>query len=525
MLMHHLLLQSAQRTPDRPAFTWVDRQLSLSHAQAVAAMQDMAGALTSLGVGKGDRVAIVAHNGMDYLLAMLGAWRIGAIAALVNVRFADELDYYFADSTPTVVIYTHDLGPAVRAAAASAGSVQHLVCMDGPQDGALSLPELLKAGLQPGPDPQDESAIAHLSYTSGTTGKPKGACLAHEPTVRAVRCIAERLRLRPTDVSFGPTALSSSYQLVGNLLPCMALGASAQVMGKWTPSAGWEAMDACGATQLVGNPTLLQDVLEQSVQRGRAPKGLRLGLSGGGPVPNTLKKAWRDQLGLPLVESFGQSELGGFMALGYPELEFDDAKLGRVGPPLPDKEVWIAGPQGQRLPCQQVGEIILRGGFMRGYWNKPEATASTIGGAGGDLLQTGDLGCMDADGFITMRGRRSEVFLVNGQTWFARDVEESLCNQPGIRQAAMVGIPDAVLGTQPIAFVTLLDDQAATPINLSAVKQQLEAALGTDLGALRIEVVQALPMTPTGKIAKAELCHSVLEKRSFSGHTGAPLSP
>ncbi len=504
MLMHHLLLQSAQRTPDRPAFTWVDRNITLSYAQAASGMLDMAGALSSLGVVKGDRVAVFAHNGMDYLLAMLGAWRIGAIAALVNVKFADELDYYFADNTPKVVIYTHDMGQAVRAAA-SAGSVRHLVCMDGPQDGALSLPELLKAGLTPGPDPEDESAIAHLSYTSGTTGKPKGACLAHEPTVRAIRCIAERLRLRPADVSFGPTALSSSYQLVGNLLPSMALGASAHVMGKWTPSAGWEALDACGATQLVGNPTLLQDVLLQSVQRGRAPKGLRLGLSGGGPVPNTLKKAWRDQLGLPLVESFGQSELGGFMALGYPELEFDDAKLGRVGPPLPDKEVWIADPQGQRLPCKQVGEIILRGGFMRGYWNKPEATAMTIGGTRGDLLQTGDLGWIDTDGFITMRGRRSEIFVVSGQEWYARDVEESLCNQPGIREAAVLGIPHAALGTQPIAFVTLFDAQRATTINLQTLKHQLEKELGTDLSALRIDIMQNLPMTPTGKIAKVEL--------------------
>ena len=505
MLMHHLLLQSAQRTPDHPAFTWVDRQVTLSYAQAVSGMLDMAGALTSLGVGKGDRVTVFAHNGMDYLLAMLGAWRIGAIAALVNVKFADELNYYFADHTPSVVIYTHDMAQAVRSAAAKTASARHLVCMDGAQDGALSLPELLQAGLPPGPDPEDESAIAHLSYTSGTTGKPKGACLAHQPTVRAVRCIAERLRLRPADVLFGPTALSSSYQLVGNLLPSMALGASAHVMGNWTPSAGWEALDACGATQLVGNPTLLQDVLMQSVQRGRSPKGLRLGLSGGGPVPTTLKKAWRDQLGLPLVESFGQSELGGFMALGYPELEFDDAKLGRVGPPLPDKEVWIADPQGQRLPCNQVGEIMLRGGFMRGYWNKPEATAKTIGGAQCDLLQTGDLGWMDADGFVTMRGRRSEVFVVSGQEWYPRDVEESLCNQPGIRQAALVGIPHPALGTQPIAFVTLFDDQPATPINLQAVKQQLEAELGTDLSALRIELMQDLPMTPTGKIAKVEL--------------------
>ena len=511
MLMHHLLLQSAQRAPDRPAFTWVERHVTLSYAQAASGMLDMAGALTSLGVGKGDRVTIFAHNGMDYLLAMLGAWRLGAIAALVNVKFADELDYYFADHTPTVVIYTHDMARAVRHAAAKVSSIRHLVCMDGAQDGALSLPDLLKAKLRPGPDPEDESAIAHLSYTSGTTGRPKGACLAHEPTIRAVRCIAERLRLRATDVSLGPTALSSSYQLVGNLLPSMAQGMHSHVMSTWTPSTGWEALHASGATLLVGNPTLLQDVLTESVQRGHAPKGLRLGLSGGGPVPTTLKKAWRDQLGLPLVESFGQSELGGFMALGYPELEFDDAKLGRVGPPLPDKEVWIAGPQGQKLPSKQVGEIVLRGGFMRGYWNKPDASVKAIGRRHSDVLMTGDLGWMDADGFVTMRGRRSEILNINGQAWYPRDVEEALCNQSCIRQAAMVGIPHAALGTQPTAFVTLHDGVAATSVHVDTLKQVLQADVGTDLSTLRIEIIKDLPMTPTGKIAKGELLQMVIQ--------------
>jgi len=196
MLMHRLVVAAAERTPEKLAFRWVDRDRSLSYAGAVEAMEHMAGALAHLGVGKGDRVTIFAHNGIDYIAAMLGAWRLGAISALVNVKFAHELDFYFADHTPTVVIYTHDMGEFVRVAAAKVGSIAHLVCMDGPQEGAHSLPELIAAKLSVPADPADESAIAHLSYTSGTTGKPKGACLAHEPTIRAARCIGERLRIR-----------------------------------------------------------------------------------------------------------------------------------------------------------------------------------------------------------------------------------------------------------------------------------------------------------------------------------------
>src|SRR3984893_14718072 len=296
MLMHQLLIDGAERTPDRLALHWVDRDVALTYEQAVLAMESMAGALASLGVRKGERVGVFAHNGMDYLIALFGAWRIGAISALVNVQFADELDYYYADHTPSVVIYTHDMAEAVRRAAESSGSVRHLICMDGPQDRALSLPELMAARLPAPPDPGDETAIAHLAYTSGTTGKPKGACLAHEPTVRAARCIAERLRLTKNDESFGPTALSSSYQLVANLLPPLSRGAGVHVMGKWNQAAGWDALDRTDATLLVANPTLLGQVLIESRSRGRLPGRLRAGLSGGGPGPPKLAPAWRGWL-------------------------------------------------------------------------------------------------------------------------------------------------------------------------------------------------------------------------------------
>jgi long-chain acyl-CoA synthetase len=263
MLMHQLLRDGAARTPDKIALRWVDRDIALTFVDSVMAMERYAGALHALGVRKGDRVTIFAHNGMDYLLGLFACWRVGAIAALVNLRFADELDYYFADHTPSVVIYTHDMADKVHAARAKAASIKNLICMDGPQEGAESLPALLAAGLPAPPDPADEDAIAHLSYTSGTTGKPKGACLAHEPTMRACNCIAERLRVTSDDVSFGPTALSSSYQLVGNLLPPLYRGATVNVMGKWTQGTGFDALVKCGATLFVGNPTVLGEVLSE----------------------------------------------------------------------------------------------------------------------------------------------------------------------------------------------------------------------------------------------------------------------
>ena len=499
MLMHQVLIDGALRAPQKCALHWVDRNVTLTYEQAVAGMEDMAGALAALGVGRGDRVTIFAHNGMDYLLAMFGTWRVGAIAALVNVQFAAELDYYLADHKPLVVIYTHDMAEAVGRAARAAGSVRHLVCMDGAQAGAMSLPELLAAKLPPPDDPADESAIAHLAYTSGTTGRPKGACLAHEPTMRACRCIAERLRLTAADDSFGPTALSSSYQLVANLLPPLSRGASVHVMGKWTPAGAWKALDDTGTSVLVANPTLLGQVLEQSRHQQRVPGRLRVALSGGGPVPPSLKKAWRDELRLPLVESFGQSELGGFMALGFPELVADDTRLGRVGPALPDKEVRIVDAARAVLPPGRIGEIELRGGFMVGYWGMPEKTAEVIGTG---WLRTGDLGLMDQDGYITMRGRRSELLQTDGALWFPRDVEEALCAIDGVAQASLVGVADVVHGQRPVACVTL---RTGAALSAAALKAAIVGKVSYELAPLEVRIVDELPMTPTGKIAKGEL--------------------
>lgn len=503
MLMHQLLTDGAAREPDKIAFRWVDRNKTLTYAQSVEATEHFAGALHHLGVRVGDRVTIFAHNGLDYLIGLFACWRIGAIAALVNVRFADELEYYFNDHTPRVVIYTHDMGDAVRRAAKQSPSVEKLVCMDGPQERAESLPDLLAATFAPPPDPGDEDAISHLSYTSGTSGRPKGACLAHEPTMRATRCIAERLRLTSEDECFGPTALSSSYQLVANLLPGLHRLTTVTVMGHWTQQTGWDAMEATGATAFAANPPLLTELLVESRVRGRTPGLLRYGMSGGGPVPAALKKAWRDELKLPLVESYGQSELGGFVGLGFPQLE-PDRHFGAVGPPLPDKEVRIFDIDSREVPIGHVGEVRLRGGFMKRYWGRSEKTAEAFRGG---WLHTGDAGLIDKDGYVTMRGRFSELIKVGSVTWFPRDVEDALCEISGVLQASVIGMPDSILGSRPVGCVTLasgtrIDEQTA----LATLQTKLPRY---DLTPLTIKVVTEFPMTPTGKISKAQLAERV----------------
>jgi long-chain acyl-CoA synthetase len=161
--------------------------------------------------------------------------------------------------------------------------------------------------------------------------------------------------------------------------------------------------------------------------------------------------------------------------------------------------VRIVGADDEPLPLGETGEVVIRGGFMKGYWGKPEKTAEATRGG---WLHTGDIGVMDRDRFITMRGRRSELIEVKGRRWYPRDVEEALCRQEGVALAALVGVPDPALGALPVAFVTALDGAG---LDMERLKEAVRSETPYDPEPLVVRVIAEMPMTPTGKIAKAEL--------------------
>jgi acyl-CoA synthetase (AMP-forming)/AMP-acid ligase II len=220
-------------------------------------------------------------------------------------------------------------------------------------------------------------------------------------------------------------------------------------------------------------------------------------------VPPELKRAWSERLGLPLCESYGQSELGGFVGLAAPDDPFTEQRALSCGRPLPDKEVRILDDDGDEVPVGALGEICLRGGFMAGYWERPEQTAETLRG---DWLHTGDVGYLDAEGYVFMRGRLSERLTVAGEHWYPRDLEELLMRHDAVHEAALVGLPDGEGQHRPLAFVTLRPGEA---VDAAALLDFLHGAGDRVPPGLAVEVVDAMPMTPTGKISKAELLKRV----------------
>jgi len=494
MTFHGLVKRIAHRRPKAPCLYHGDRTLSYREVDELS--DRVAWALAALGVGPGGRVGLFAPNSIEYVLAMLATWKLGAMTVHIDVRLAADLAYYLGDGDPQVLLYSAGVRDAVRRDRGAAPSLRSLICLEGDDDGAEPWEAWVGRAAPRDLPVVPEDAPAHLSYTSGSTGKPKGAVLAHEPTCRATSCIAERLRLTGADVTLGPTGLSSSYHLVANLLPGLQRGAAVGLMALWNVEEAWRTIAARRVSVFVANPLLLADLLH-SVPAGGPPPGLRMGISGGGPVPPDLKRDFAARLRIPLVESYGQSELGGFVALGTPDLP-DPGRLPAIGPILPDKEVIIANDEDRELPLGEAGQILLRGGFMPGYWRRPEATEATLKGG---WLHTGDVGKMDEEGNLYLLTRVSERIVSGGRALYPRLLEEALLRHPAVHRAAVFGLPDPALGQLAKAAVSLHSGKAATEAELMAhCRKEL-----ADGGPHRLEILAELPMTPTGKISKMDL--------------------
>lgn len=498
MTFNDMLHRAAWRKPEQNFIHWSDRNQNITYAQAEALSSKVAGMLAELGVKKGDRVGLFAHNGLDYVMAMFGIWKIGAISAHISVLQKDNLAYFLHDSTPGVLIYTGDMHPVIASLKSTIPDVKHYICLDGPKDFAYGWSDLLLAAPNPPDVRVTDMDAAHLSYTSGSAGPPKGALLAHGYTARATHAIAERLDLSSEDISLGVTSLSSSFHLVANLLPGVHRAMSIGVRKQWDPTAVWEEMEQRRVTFFVGNPLVLGDLLNEIRSRGSKPIAFKKCISGGAPVPPELKKAYSNDIKVNLVESYGQSELGGFVALGYPRQE-PEKRFYAIGPGLPDRETIVANENCEEQPVGQPGELIIKGGVMIGYWNMPEKTSTVVKDG---WLHTGDMGSMDEEGYFTLLGRWSERIMYAGRVIYPRYMEEALLRHPSVHYAGVIGRSDPEKGQVPLGIVELYHDK---PVKAEELLEHCQRILGEADSPAEVIIIFHMPMTPTGKIGKQEL--------------------
>ena len=454
-----------------------DKNAAVSYREADARSDAIAAGLEQRGTAAGAHLGLSASDSVDLIVSILGAWKACALPSLIDPRTSEEqLPYFVEDIDPKVIASDPHLNERLRGAGGA--DVVHLGSLGA--EGRCS-------------QMHDEHAPLYLSYTSGSTGPPKGCVLKSGPVTVGTSCIADRLGLRRSDVVLATTPAPSSFQLVAALLPAMHVGATIGLVAGCDADEIWAIADEWRASVLVAYPLTLSDMV--NAPREARDSEFRVALSGGSPLAPRIKRDYRERLGIPLLESYGQSELGGFMALGRPD-DGERVLRGFVGRPLPDRLAYVGAPDGQELAAGQVGEVMVPEGYFAGYLKKPEANEKTMAGG---VLHCGDLGVADDDGYIKVLGRTSEGDRARRRGGFLRELEDAYYEHPETKHAAVV---ESMSDGEIVGFVELLNREAAT-------EQELSGHAGKQVaGGLRPKtttVLDAMPRTFSGKADRMKL--------------------
>jgi long-chain acyl-CoA synthetase len=453
----NLLANNAADHSERTALLFEGEQISYSELDRRAAVA--AAVLRAQGVEAGDRVAIQLPNTPDYLAAYFGVLRIGAIAVPLNVLLAQpEVD-----------------------ARLEAATARTLVERPLPSDGA-PLAEIVERA---------EGDPAALLFTSGTTGRPKGAILTHAGIRAAARFGADVLGFTPDDVLLGVAPFP--HVLGQQVFVCAFLvGGAVTVMPRFEPEAALETMTSTRTTVLFGVPTMCI-ALCQAAASAEALPPLRIAHVGGSAVPVDVVRRFEETFGAAVHEGYGLTEMSGLattFALGRRR------KAGSVGRPSTDTEIRIAN-----ADERGVGEVQLRGpSVIPGYWSDPEATAAALDRDG--WLSTGDLGYLDEDGDLFLVDRKKEMIIRGGYNVYPREVEEVLYEHPAVLEAAVVGVPHESLGEEVAAIVVPRPGAEVDGEELKAWTKERVAAYKYPR---HVVLVAELPKSPTGKILKRSI--------------------
>jgi long-chain acyl-CoA synthetase len=468
----------AAATPAHEAVVAGDARMS--YAQLDAAADRAAAALAAAGVRRGDRVLIVLPNRIEAAVAIYGVLRAGAAISPLNPTIkADKLAYVAADSGAAAIVAT---GPTL-AVAAGAGPV-------------LDAAELAADG--PVPSPPLDVDLAGVIYTSGSTGQPKGVTLTHRNMTFAADSIIEYLALRACDRVLCTAPLSFDYGLY-QLLMCVRVGATLVLEhGFAFPGRIVQLLERERITGLPGVPTLFHVLTGLRGLAERELPDLRFLTNTGQALPEAAIAALRRTF--PRAALFSMYGLTECKRVSYLPPEELDARPTSVGRAIPGTEAWVDAPAGE------VGELLVRGGHvMQGYWNDPVATAERLRPGRRPwerVLATGDLFRADDEGYLYFVGRRDDLIKSRGEKVAPREVEEVLHSAAGVAEAAVVGVPDALLGEAVLAHVSA---QPGARLEPEALRRFCAERLESHMVPARIVVHDALPRTANGKVDRRAL--------------------
>lgn len=514
---------AVRRRPYETLLRYYSASLTLAEVDRLAGA--IAAALKALGVERGDRVALFMQNVPQYVLAMIATWKAGAIAVSVNPMNRErELAGLLEDSGAKVLVALEDLYADVGEAVVSGTAVEVVITtseldlLHGEVPPALAHVQRRRA---PGTHDLLELARRHegqvidrpqftgedvavLTYTSGTTGPPKGAMNTHGNVAFASQAYRDWMRLRPDDdVILGVAPLFHVTGLIAHIGLSLLMGAPLVLMGRFDAAICLEEIERQRATFTVASITVFIALMNHPDAAHRDLSSLNKAMSGGAPVSPATAAAWEQTTGTPIHVVYGLTETTSpthAVPLGATAPVDETSGALSVGVPVFSTSVRVVDEAGQDVAAGELGEFVTSGPqVVPGYWNKPEESEHAIAGG---ALHTGDIGFMDDDGWFYLVDRKKDMINASGYKVWPREVEDVLYQHGAVREAAVVGVPDEYRGETVKAFVSLRPGASADPGDLVSFCKQRMAAYKYPRA---VEIVDELPKTASGKILRRSL--------------------
>ncbi len=495
--------QTAKKYPDAVCAKLDDR--ALTFAEVMSAAKRVANALKAKGVKKGDKVAMMIPNTPHFPIVYYGILQLGAVVVPVNVLYqAHEIEHYLRDSEAVAIFAFKMFQEEATKAFQNVDSCRELVIvstmddMEDPDVGDNFMKLMISADTAFDPELTMPDDTAVLLYTSGTTGAPKGAELSHfNLFFNAYYAGREIVKVRPGQVALAVLPLFHSFGQTCIMNASILFGATITLLPRFETEKAMEVIQRDKVNLIAMVPTMYFFILNQQNWQDYDFSSVTMAVSGGAALPADVINRFKDRYGITILEGYGLSETS--PVASFTE-EGEEPIIGSIGKPVWGVEMKCMQDDGAVCDVDEVGEIVIRGyNVMKGYYNRPQATAEAIVDG---WFHTGDMGRMDASGNFYIVDRKKDLIIRGGMNIYPREIEEVVYQHPKVLEVAAVGIPDDMRGEEVKIYVSPKEGEALTP---GEITEHVQKEMAKYKWPKEVEVLPELPKGPTGKILKREL--------------------
>lgn len=489
------LRRSARIFPDSIAYIYKDK--SVTYKEFNQQVEGFATGLAAQGIGKGDGVALLLGNSPEFLISYYGILRLGAFAVPMNPLYTQgEISYILDNSQAKAVIAYVSVEPKLSAVKEQLDNLKLVIYTD-TEDQECTWEQLIKPSNNNFESPLiEQEDIAVILYTSGTTGKPKGAMLSHRNLVSNAVAISELIKLHDKDRVVTVLPMFHVFSMTICLNAPIACGATVLILPKFSPLDVVSTIRDRKATVFAGVPTMYNFIFQLPKATAEEFLSIRLCISGGASIPVELLQNFENKFNVFILEGYGLSETSPLVAINPLK---GTRKPGSIGLSIPGVTTKVVDIEGKELSRREVGELVVQGpNIMKGYLGMPEATSAAMQDG---WMYTGDLATMDEEGYLYIVDRKKDIIIVGGYNVYPREVEEVLYQHPAVVEAAVIGVPDGEYGERVKAFVVVKDEQITINEIIRFCQDQLVKYKVPSL----VEFLKELPKNTTGKILRREL--------------------